>query len=144
MAFGMTTKHIHTTRHVLCHLYKEDFIMATWKNLDTLASYGELSKLKNHVDIAKAMSGENGAERVAKYSVPMAAGLNYNYHDRFRHRSGGAVEIAGHTVLLCGRDRNVRRLHRLLHLLHAAGKAPAGDGRRGAPLRHGRIRCPGG
>ena len=53
--------------------------MATWKNLDTLASYGELSKLKNHVDIAKAMSGENGAERVAKYSVPMAAGLNYNY-----------------------------------------------------------------
>ena len=53
--------------------------MATWKNLDTLASYGELSKLKNHVDIARAMSGENGAERVAKYSVPMAAGLNYNY-----------------------------------------------------------------
>ena len=33
--------------------------MAAWKNLDTLASYGELSKLKNHVDIAKAMSGEN-------------------------------------------------------------------------------------
>ena len=42
--------------------------MAAWKNLDTLASYGELSKLKNHVDIAKAMSGENGAERVAKYN----------------------------------------------------------------------------
>lgn len=40
--------------------------MAAWKNLDTLASYGELSKLKNHVDIAEAMSGENGAERVAK------------------------------------------------------------------------------
>ena len=53
--------------------------MAAWKNLDTLASYGELSKLKNHVDIAKAMSGENGAERVAKYSVPMAAGLGYTY-----------------------------------------------------------------
>lgn len=39
--------------------------MAAWKNLDTLASYGELSKLKNHVDIAKAMSGENGAERLS-------------------------------------------------------------------------------
>ena len=52
--------------------------MAAWKNLDTLASYGELSKLKNHVDIAEAMSGAKGAERVAKYSVPMAAGLNYN------------------------------------------------------------------
>lgn len=24
--------------------------MAAWKNLDTLASYGELSKLKNHVE----------------------------------------------------------------------------------------------
>ena len=53
--------------------------MAAWKNLDTLASYSELSKLKNHVDIAEAMSGAKGAERVAKYSVPMAAGLNYNY-----------------------------------------------------------------
>lgn len=41
--------------------------MAAWKNLDTLASYGELSKLKNHVDIAEAMSGAKGAERVAKY-----------------------------------------------------------------------------
>ena len=53
--------------------------MAAWKNLDTLASYSELSKLKNHVDIAEAMSGAKGAERVAKYNVPMAAGLNYNY-----------------------------------------------------------------
>ena len=53
--------------------------MAAWKNLDTLASYSELSKLKNHVDIAEAMSGANGAARVAKYSVPMAAGLQYNY-----------------------------------------------------------------
>ena len=53
--------------------------MAAWKNLDTLASYGELSKLKNHVDIAKAMSGENGAERVKTYSTPMAEGLAYNY-----------------------------------------------------------------
>lgn len=25
------------------------------------------------------MTGENGAERVKKYSVPMAAGLAYNY-----------------------------------------------------------------
>ena len=40
--------------------------MAAWKNLDTLASFGELSALKNHVDIAEAMSGENGAARVAK------------------------------------------------------------------------------
>ena len=31
------------------------------------------------VDIAKAMSGENGAERVKTYSTPMAEGLAYNY-----------------------------------------------------------------
>ena len=49
--------------------------MATWKNLDTLASYSKLNSLKDHVNIAEAMSGEQGAERVKKYSVPMAAGL---------------------------------------------------------------------
>ena len=53
--------------------------MATWKNLDTLASYSKLNSLKDHVNIAEAMSGEQGAERVKKYSVPMAAGLAYNY-----------------------------------------------------------------
>ena len=53
--------------------------MATWKNLDTLDSFGELKELKNHVDIAAALSGEEGGKRVADYSTPMAAGLNYNY-----------------------------------------------------------------
>ena len=54
---------------------KEEYIMATWKNLDTLSSYDKLSGLKNHVDIATAMSGEQGGERVKNYSTPMAAGL---------------------------------------------------------------------
>ena len=49
--------------------------MATWNNLDTLASYEKLAGLKNHVDIKEAMAGENGAERVAKYTAPMAEGL---------------------------------------------------------------------
>ena len=53
--------------------------MATWKNLDTLDSFGELKELKNHVDIAAALSGEEGGKRVADYSAPMAAGLSYNY-----------------------------------------------------------------
>ena len=35
--------------------------------------------MKNRVNLPQAMAGEGGAERVAKYSVPMAAGLNYNY-----------------------------------------------------------------
>lgn len=52
--------------------------MISWKNLDTLASYKELADVKR-VDLAKAMSGENGAERVKNYTVPMAAGLAFNY-----------------------------------------------------------------
>ena len=53
--------------------------MATWNNLDTLASYEKLAGLKNRVDIKEAMAGENGAERVAKYTAPMAEGLSFNY-----------------------------------------------------------------
>ena len=52
--------------------------MISWNNLDTLTSFQELSKTKQ-VNLAEVMSGENGAERVKNYSVPMAAGLAYNY-----------------------------------------------------------------
>ena len=53
--------------------------MINWKNLDTTASYEKLQALKGHVNLAEAMSGENGAQRVAKYNVPMAGGLKYYY-----------------------------------------------------------------
>ena len=52
--------------------------MINWKNFDSLASYQEMKDVER-VNLAEAMSGENGAERVKKYSVPMAAGLAYNY-----------------------------------------------------------------
>ena len=52
--------------------------MVSWKNLDTLASYKELLEVEK-VNLAEVMSGENGAERVKNYSVPMAAGLSFNY-----------------------------------------------------------------
>ena len=52
--------------------------MITWNNLDTLASYQELLGLER-VNLAAAMTGENGAERVKKYSVPMAEGMAYNF-----------------------------------------------------------------
>lgn len=52
--------------------------MIQWKNLDTLSSFKELGQTKS-VKLAEVMSGEQGAERVKKYSVPMAAGLSYNY-----------------------------------------------------------------
>ena len=37
--------------------------MITWKNMDALASY-EALKATTPIALAKAMSGENGAERV--------------------------------------------------------------------------------
>lgn len=52
--------------------------MITWKNLDAVSAYQELLKAAP-VNLAEAMAGENGAQRVKKYSVPMAAGLSYHY-----------------------------------------------------------------
>ena len=52
--------------------------MITWNNLDTLTSYQELEKAAR-VNLAEVMTGEKGAERVKKYSVPMAEGLVYHY-----------------------------------------------------------------
>ena len=52
--------------------------MVSWNNLDTLASYQDVKNV-NRVNLIDAMSGENGAERVKKYSSPMAAGLSFNY-----------------------------------------------------------------
>ncbi len=52
--------------------------MITWNNLDTIPAYQELCKVAP-VRLAEAMTGEGGADRVRKYSVPMAAGLSYNY-----------------------------------------------------------------
>ncbi len=52
--------------------------MAKWKNLDTLETFKALSEVKR-VKLAEAMSGAEGAERVKKYSVPMAEGFSYNF-----------------------------------------------------------------
>lgn len=52
--------------------------MITWNNLDTSGAYDELSKIPV-VNLVEAMSGADGGERVKKYTVPMAAGLSYNY-----------------------------------------------------------------
>ncbi len=53
--------------------------MDYWKNLDTLKSYREMKNDSYSVDLKKELAGEKGAERVARYQVPMAAGLAYNY-----------------------------------------------------------------
>ena len=53
--------------------------MVSWNNLDTLASYQELQKTGDKVKLTEVMAGESGADRVAKYCIPMAAGLTYHY-----------------------------------------------------------------
>ena len=55
--------------------------MITWKNMDTLAAYQELLNVEP-LNLAAAMSGENGAQRVKNYSVPMGEGLDFNYGAR--------------------------------------------------------------
>ena len=55
--------------------------MASWKNMDTLAAYQAL-KTAPKVDLKAAMSGEEGAQRVRRYTVPMGAGLAFNFGAR--------------------------------------------------------------
>ena len=55
--------------------------MINWKNMDTLAAYQELQSIEP-VQLAAVMSGEAGAERVKRYTVPMGEGLDFNYGAR--------------------------------------------------------------
>ena len=52
--------------------------MINWKNLDELKAFNDLKECAP-VKLKEAMAGENGAERVKKYSVPMAGGLTFHY-----------------------------------------------------------------
>ncbi len=52
--------------------------MISWINFDKLDSYQEFMNIAP-VDLASVLSGEQGADRVKNYSVPMIAGLDYNY-----------------------------------------------------------------
>ncbi len=53
--------------------------MIAWKNLDQVEAYRKLASMTHRVNLVEAMSGESGAARVAKYSVPMGGGLSYSY-----------------------------------------------------------------
>ena len=50
-----------------------------WNNLDTLEAYRKLTSDSHRADLKKELGGADGAQRVAKYQVKMAAGLSYNY-----------------------------------------------------------------
>ena len=50
-----------------------------WSNLDTLKTFKQMKENPHRVDLTQEMSGEAGAERVARYMVPMGGGLNYYF-----------------------------------------------------------------
>ena len=113
--------------------------MISWKNLDTLAAYKKLCGMKNRVNLPQAMAGEGGAERVAKYSVPMAAGLNYNYAAKavdddvlaaLRELAEEAQLAAKYQALLEGEVINTGEKRRVLHQLTRGqqGKPVVADG----------------
>ena len=52
--------------------------MLNWTNLDKVEAYKELEAAAK-VNLKEVMTGANGAERVKKYSVPMAEGMAYKY-----------------------------------------------------------------
>ena len=49
-----------------------------WKNLDECSLFQNLQKTKTP-DITQRLKGEAGAYRIEQYSIPMAAGMHYNY-----------------------------------------------------------------
>ncbi len=55
--------------------------MITWNNMDKLAAYNELTAVAP-LNLAEAMTGQAGADRVKNYTVPMGAGLDFNYGAR--------------------------------------------------------------
>ena len=55
--------------------------MIYWNNMDTLQAYKVLQKAKK-TNLKKVMSGNNGTNRVKSYSVPIGAGLVFNYGAR--------------------------------------------------------------
>lgn len=55
--------------------------MISWKNLDTLAVYKKFMALKGKVNLVEAMSGEEAAERVAKYSQKRLVKKDWSNND---------------------------------------------------------------
>ena len=53
--------------------------MADWKNLDQLDAYQALATDDARVDLRDVLAGEQGAQRVRRYVLPMACGLSYSY-----------------------------------------------------------------
>ena len=112
--------------------------MIVWKNMDTLSAYQSLKNIQA-VDLAAAMSGEAGAERVRRYSVPMGEGLDFNYGARpvDDHILDALAKLAGeaqltekYATLYNGDVINTGEKRRVLHHLTRGqlGDAVMADG----------------
>ena len=55
--------------------------MIQWNNLDTLAAYKKMQEAEK-INLKTALSGENGAQRVKTYTVPVGGGMDFNYGAR--------------------------------------------------------------
>ena len=53
--------------------------MINWENADTLESWKKLMSLKGMAHVDEELLSPNAEKRIREYSVPMAAGLSYNY-----------------------------------------------------------------
>ena len=49
-----------------------------WKNLDECSLFRDLQEAQIP-DLTQCLKGEGGADRIEQYSIPMAAGMHYNY-----------------------------------------------------------------
>ena len=49
-----------------------------WKNLDECSLFRDLQEAQIP-DLRQCLKGESGANRIERYSIPMAAGMHYNY-----------------------------------------------------------------
>ena len=49
-----------------------------WKNLDECSLFRDLREAQIP-DLRQCLKGEGGANRIERYSIPMAAGMHYNY-----------------------------------------------------------------
>ncbi len=94
--------------------------MITWNNMDTLASYQALLAAAK-VDLPAAMAGENGADRVRSYTVPMGAGMNFNY---------GARPVDDNILALLGRFAAEQQLTEKFAALYNGEVINTGEKRR--------------
>lgn len=96
-----------------------------WKNLDTCTSFTRLTQIKAP-NIAEEFAGKASVERVQRYSVPMPAGMHYNYAakqvnkaviDALQDLADEQQLIEKYQHLLDGEEVNISENRKVLHHL---------------------------